>query len=210
MSLDPVILLKIFYIILMNEGFFKECMRQYHIMHIRALRKTHISEHFKQANIEDIKLKEEYWAIELKSSQSKLDSLRLEFDAAQQRHIQNEARLQRKIAELLLDGEAKVRIQAELEMRVEDFEVKNKDLQNQLNDSLELSKQLEFKIRDLQPQLRRLDELERETAERNEQKIHTLPPKPDHSERYQVKIAQLTNSLEYAEEQLEFTKQALE
>lgn len=40
---DSVALLKIFYTILMNESFFKECMRQYHIFHIRLLKRKEIS-----------------------------------------------------------------------------------------------------------------------------------------------------------------------
>ena len=33
-------LLKMYYFILLNENFFKECMRQYHMMHIRRMRKN--------------------------------------------------------------------------------------------------------------------------------------------------------------------------
>jgi hypothetical protein len=38
-TLDKLYSIKAFYYILLNEAFFKECMRQYHMMHIRRLRK---------------------------------------------------------------------------------------------------------------------------------------------------------------------------
>jgi hypothetical protein len=51
---DSVALLKIFYTILMNESFFKECMRQYHIFHIRLLKRKEISMKLAEAGEENM------------------------------------------------------------------------------------------------------------------------------------------------------------
>jgi chromosome segregation ATPase len=53
----------------MNEGFFKECMRQYHIFHIRQLRKAQINWQLGQASNEDQKLSLETVECELTKAQ---------------------------------------------------------------------------------------------------------------------------------------------
>lgn len=53
----------------MNEGFFKECMRQYHIFHIRQLRKVQINSQIAQAVDENHKLSLESLENELKKAQ---------------------------------------------------------------------------------------------------------------------------------------------
>lgn len=50
-SLDAMYCVKVFCYILLNESFFKECMRQYHMMHIKRLRKKIL-----QANAESTTL----------------------------------------------------------------------------------------------------------------------------------------------------------
>jgi hypothetical protein len=52
--LDPAAILKVFYVILINECFFKECMRQYHVMNIRESRKLEISSQFQLSRIENM------------------------------------------------------------------------------------------------------------------------------------------------------------
>ena len=51
-STDNLFIIKVFYYILLNESFSKECMRQYHMMHIKRLRKRLLTQDFQKADKE--------------------------------------------------------------------------------------------------------------------------------------------------------------
>ncbi|KAJ3346862.1 hypothetical protein HDU91_006933 [Kappamyces sp. JEL0680] len=97
---DRIILLKIFYIILMNEGFFKECMRQYHVFHIRQLRKNEIKQQVAAAGEENTELRLRSLGEELKKMQLANAKLQNECAALSQRLTDSEKSCERQVAQL--------------------------------------------------------------------------------------------------------------
>jgi hypothetical protein len=163
-DLDPVILLKIFYIILMNEGFFKECMRQYHIMHIRTLRKQIISAHFEDSNSKTVSMKGDLYEEELRNLQKSADSLQLQLEAANQRHLQSEALLKQKIADLLLEVDEKSQVINQNVAVIEDLESQLQESRMKMDDANEHLLVYEVKLRDMLPIVEKARHLESELA----------------------------------------------
>jgi hypothetical protein len=164
LALDPVILLKIFYIILMNEGFFKECMRQYHIMHIRTLRKQIISSHFEDSNVNAASIKSHSLEEEFRTVQKITDSLKLQLEAANQRHLQTEALLKQKIADLLIEVDQQAQTINHNQAVIKDLESQLQESRLKMDDANEHLLVYEVKLRDMLPTVERARLLESELA----------------------------------------------
>jgi hypothetical protein len=163
-QLDPVILLKIFYIILMNEGFFKECMRQYHMMHIRSLKKQIIANKFEKARVQMEQLKIDSLDSDTKNIQKLSDSLKLQLDAAHQRHTQTEALLKQKIADLLIEMDQFAKNSLADTMLIKDLKGQLQEYKMKLDESNDLNLAYEVKIRDLLPLVEKVKLLESQVA----------------------------------------------
>ncbi|KAI8896914.1 hypothetical protein BC833DRAFT_595625 [Globomyces pollinis-pini] len=126
MELEPVIFLKVYYIILMNEGFFKECMRQYHIMHIRNLRKQQIENQFHMSQLENMELKFAAAKVELENSQAEKRRLKSELELVTLRQATTEFDLNLKIQSI----NTKLKLQANrLTNEINSTQLANKNLE---------------------------------------------------------------------------------
>ncbi|KAL2912830.1 hypothetical protein HK105_207717 [Polyrhizophydium stewartii] len=73
---DGAELLRLHYFVLMNESFFKECMRQYHMMHIRQLRKMVYDKGFQEASVQNLHIRFKHQTLELTATRKAVGQMR--------------------------------------------------------------------------------------------------------------------------------------
>ncbi|KAJ3313999.1 hypothetical protein HDV04_001305 [Boothiomyces sp. JEL0838] len=135
-ELNSVMFYKIYYFILMNETFFKECMRQYHIMHIRNLRKLGFESEVEAKAVENAELKLKNSIIELEATTLKNRELKEELDRLQKKQAYFESESNTQLENLKTEVELKAVQINSLNNKCEALKVEISELKH-LNDSLQ-------------------------------------------------------------------------
>ncbi|KAJ3323166.1 hypothetical protein HDV06_002178 [Boothiomyces sp. JEL0866] len=133
---NSVMFFRIYYFILMNEAFFKECMRQYHIMHIRNLRKLGFESEVEARAVENAELKLKSAINELESTISKNKELKDELDRLQRKQVYFENESNTQLEKLKYEVELKTVQVNSLTNKCEALKVEVKELKA-ANDSLQ-------------------------------------------------------------------------
>ncbi|KAH6560722.1 hypothetical protein BASA60_000237 [Batrachochytrium salamandrivorans] len=143
---SPMLLLRMYYYVLMNESFFKECMRQYHMMHIRRLHKNAFEYGLRDASIQNLHMRFKQQTNELVQQRQLVERLRQEGANLRERHRGHDEEGVKRAKEMrneMRQLQATVRV---LTSNLESTTQENMNLKTQLSESERLLSQSESKL----------------------------------------------------------------
>ncbi|KAL5035732.1 hypothetical protein RTP6_003382 [Batrachochytrium dendrobatidis] len=143
---SPMLLLRIYYYVLMNESFFKECMRQYHMMHIRRLHKNAFEAGLRDASIQNLHLRFKQQSSELAEQRQLVDRLRQESIHLRERHKGHDEEDTKRLKEMRNEIQSLRSSVQNLTGKLESTAKDNVELKSRLADSERLLSQSESKL----------------------------------------------------------------